>query len=237
MIKQIKQLFNKHIDIDTELELEPINEIEISSEQREELEKAVADIDIGYLEYSSEAVGFNNREDQWNLYATVARFIEPGTSVLDFGCGRGDFKSFWLSAVGDDLEYTGIDMNQPLIEAGQRIYNDRYNDRKLILMDWFDLNDNEFQADWCINIGSCNLRYDADTVTDDIQYLQRTIETMYMHANKGVIITLTSSIQGTDDGLINHNPGDVLNWAQANFGRVALDHTMSRELFNLIIYK
>lgn len=233
MIKQIKQLFNKRMDIDTKLELEPINEIEISSEQREELEKAVADIDIGYLEYSSEAVGFNNREDQWNLYATVARFIEPGTSVLDFGCGRGDFKSFWLSTVGDDLEYTGIDMNQPLIEAGQRIYNDR----KLILMDWFNLNYNEFQADWCINIGSCNLRYDADTVTDDIQYLQRTIETMYMHANKGVIITLTSSILGTDDGLVNHNPGDMLNWAQANFGQVALDHTMSRELFNLIIYK
>lgn len=234
MLKKIKQMFNKDTDIDTRLDISPISEIEITSEQREEIEEAVAEIDAGYLEYSTEAVGFNTREDQWNLYASIAGFIEPGSSVLDFGCGRGDFKSFWLSEISDDLQYTGIDMNQPLIEAGRRIYNDR----TLILADWFNLSDNEpLGADWCINVGSCNLRYDADTVTDDTQYLQRTIETMWARANKGVIITLASSIPGIEDGLINHNPGDVLNWAQERFGQVALDHTMSRELFNLIIYK
>ena len=167
-------MFNKDTKLDTELDLETINEIDATPDIREKLDQASAEIDAGYLEYSAEAVGFNNREDQWNLYASVAGLIDNGASVLDFGCGRGDFKSFWLSEVDSILDYTGVDMNQPLIEAGQRIYNDR----ELILTDWFQLND-DVRADWCINIGSCNLRYDADTVTNDMEYLQRSIENMY----------------------------------------------------------
>lgn len=225
-------MFNKDTKLDTELDLETINEIDATPDIREKLDQASAEIDAGYLEYSAEAVGFNNREDQWNLYASVAGLIDNGASVLDFGCGRGDFKSFWLSEVDSILDYTGVDMNQPLIEAGQRIYNDR----ELILTDWFQLND-DVRADWCINIGSCNLRYDADTVTNDMEYLQRTIENMYQRANTGVVVTLASVLPEIEDGLINYNPGDVLNWAQSKFGQVALDHTMSGELFNLIIYK
>ena len=232
MLKQIKKMFNKNADNETEIEL--INEVIPSDESPEPIDDVVtiSSPDAGYLEYSSEAVGFNTREDQWNLYASVAGFITPGSSVLDFGCGRGDFKSFWLSEISDELNYIGVDMNQPLIEAGQRIYDDR----ELILTDWFQLDDN-VRADWCINLGSCNLRYDADTVTNDIEYLQHTIETMYQRANAGVVVTLASSLPGIEDGLINYNPGDILNWAQGKFGQVALDHTMSRELFNLIIYK
>ena len=40
-----------------------------------------------------------------------------------------------------------------------------------------------------------------------------------------------------DDGLINRNPGDILNWAQNEFGNVALDHSFSKDLFILVIYK
>ena len=40
-----------------------------------------------------------------------------------------------------------------------------------------------------------------------------------------------------DDGLINRNAGDILNWAQKEFGNVALDHSFSKDLFILVIYK
>jgi len=39
------------------------------------------------------------------------------------------------------------------------------------------------------------------------------------------------------DGLIDHNPGEMLNWAQKEFSNVALDHSLSDDVFCLIIYK
>ena len=45
----------------------------------------------------------------------------------------------------------------PLIDAGKIIDPDR----DIRLTDWFKLPLN-VTKDWCINIGSCNLRYDAD---------------------------------------------------------------------------
>jgi len=69
------------------------------------------DTDPEYLEYSAEAVGFGNREMQWDLYRNIISHIPEGASVLDFGCARGDFKIFYANDYKLDLVYIGIDMN------------------------------------------------------------------------------------------------------------------------------
>jgi hypothetical protein len=60
---------------------------------------------------------------------------------------------------------------------------------------------------------------------------------MYQHCTRGVVVLLTSDISGKDDGLINHNPGEFINWAQKEFSNVALDHSSGDDAFCLIIYK
>ena len=204
-------------------------EIEPTKEELAEL-KEPSNFDPEYLEYSAEAVGFENREQQWDTYRIVANYIPEDGSVLDFGCARGDFERFFQTEFKTDLDYVGIDFNQQLIDAGKKIYNEEV---ELVCQDWFKLDDEK--ADWCININSSNLRYDADTTMNDLEYLQATIKKMYTHAEQGVIILLTSG--DTDDGLINWNPGDILNWAHKEFGNVALDHSFSTGGFTLIIYK
>ena len=188
-------------------------------------ELTALDTDPEYLEYSAEAVGYGNRELQWNAYRSIANYIPEGDSVLDFGCARGDFKF--------DLDYIGIDMNENLIKAGKKVYEGQVDIR---LQDWFSLPEDLIQ-DWSINIGSSNLRYDANVKLSDDEYLKKTIHTMVDHANKGVVILLTSSINDIDDGLINRDPGDILNWAQKEFGSVAVDHSFSNDVFILVIYK
>ena len=81
------------------------------------------------------------------------------------------------------------------------------------------------------------MRYDADTVRDDMTYLQDTIKSMIKHSEKGSILLLASDVTSIDDGLTNYNAGEVFNWAQKEFGNVALDHTFSNDIFTLIIYK
>lgn len=190
-------------------------------------------VEDDYLQYAPEAVGYANRELQWNAYRAIASYFPEGDSILDFGCARGDFKLFHASEYSYELDYTGVDMNPHLINAGTVVYENRVN---LIQSDWFSLPD-DMKRDWCINIGSSNLRYDADIKSSDEEYLKRTLHAMLKHAEKGIISLLTSDILKTDDGLINRNPGDILNWAQKEFGNVALDHSFSKELFILVIYK
>lgn len=188
--------------------------------------------DESYLQYSSEVVGFGNREQQWNAYRTVMTYTGPEDSFLDFGCGRGDFIPFYMAEYNETPNYIGLDLNEPLIKAGKELYPDS----ELLLTDWFNL-DETIIADWAINVGSCNLRYDADTVQTDEAYTKNTIRRMYQHCNKGVVIMLASNLPGLQDGLIDHNPGDILNWAQKEFSNVALDHSLSDDVFCLIIYK
>jgi len=196
-------------------------------------ELTALDANSDYLEYSAEAVGYGNRELQWNTYRSIANYIPEGDSVLDFGCARGDFKLFHADDYTFDLDYIGIDMNENLINAGKKVYEGQIDIR---LQDWFSL-PNNLKQDWCINIGSLNLRYDADIKTTDSEYLKNTIRKMLSHANKGIITLLTSNISDIDDGLINHDPGLLLNWAQKEFGNVALDHSFSNDVFILVIYK
>ena len=207
-------------------------EIEPTESELEEM-KNPSDFDDDYLEYSSEAVGFENREEQWNTYRLIANFIQEDDSVLDFGCARGDFERFFQTEYGQELEYVGVDMNQQLIDAGNKVYEEEV---ELICKDWFEL-DKDITADWSININSSNIRYDADTVRDNKTYLQDTIKCMVEHCTKGSVILLASDNVNLDDGLISWNAGDLLNWAQKEFGNVAIDHSFSTELFTLIIYK
>ena len=124
-------------------------------------------------------------------------------------------------------------MNQQLIDAGKKVYNDEV---ELICQDWFSL-DKDLIQDWSINIGSSNLRYDADTVRDDMTYFKDSVRTMMKHCEKGTVLLLASDNTDLDDGLINWNAGTVFNWAQKEFGNVAIDHSFSDSIFTLIIYK
>lgn len=190
------------------------------------------ELDPNYLEYSAEAVGYDNREAQWNTYRTALAYIPDNSSILDFGCGRGDLYTMHKSEYGE-LDYLGVDINEPLIQAGKKIYSDISDN--LILADWFNLPEDITPRDWCVSIGSNNLRYDADMTIDDFDYLCKTIDTMYNHANQGLVLVLTSG--KFTNGLISHNPGKIFNWCQEKFGNVMIDHTVSKTGFCLIIKK
>ena len=180
--------------------------------------------DPDMLLYAAEAVGYDNREAQWSSYRSITNFIDEGDSVLDFGCGRGDYKLFYSDDYKHDINYIGIDMNQNLINAGLEVYENKVN---LICTDWFTL-DEKIKMDWSINVKSNNLRYDADIKTSDEDYLKNTIQSMYNHSNKGVIILLDGNV---------HNPGNIFNWAQDSFGSTAIDHSFSDNEYVLVIYK
>jgi SAM-dependent methyltransferase len=205
---------------------------------RDEAENAAENIDSvpepdsGYIENGTEIVGYVNRSIQHQDYRNITQLIPTGQSILDFGCGRGDYQAWHELNFGkNSVNYIGVDFNEVLIEAGKKLYNGI----NLINQDWMDIDDN-IKQDWCINVNSNILRYDVSN-DDDLSYLHKTIEKMYNHANKGIVIKLASSLVTEENQLIKYNPGELFNWAQEKFGLVALDHSNTNEEFLLIIYK
>jgi len=195
-----------------------------------------ASSDPDYLEYSAEAVGYQDRQSQWDMYRTISTYIQPDEegdmSIIDFGCGRGDFERFYKTEFpGTDIDYVGIDFNRQIVNAGNSAYD---NEVDIKCTDWFNLPE-DLKEDWAININSNNLRYDADTTKSDTEYLHATIDSMYKHADKGIIIMLATG--QTPDGLINYEPAPLLDWAIKKYRIVTLDHSLGEDLFTLIIYK
>lgn len=254
MLKRIKQFLSSNPDqtmpettmttitTSEDTSNEELNNLEVLIESQsfapdtveEDVEYETPDGDNGYIMHSSEIVGYDNRERQFISYGLISDVIGL-SSVLDFGCGRGDFKVFYAQRMDihpDNIDYIGIDMNEVLINAGKELYPDI----DIRIIDWMNM-PKDLKKEWCINVNSLNLRYDTDLTKDNWEYLKESIKVMYECATSGVAVMLTSDLPEIEDGLINWNPGDILNWAQKEFGGVAIDHSYSTEMFTLIIYK
>ena len=221
-------------DIDAELDLQEQSDlIEDDLVQIQPTAEELAEMkNQGYLEDSSGVVGWSNREEQYASYAEIIGTIPEGSSIMDFGCGRGDFYAWHEMTYGKgSVDYVGIDANETLIDVGNRIYEGI----NLICDDWFNTNkiDNK---DWCINIRSNNLRYDRQIEITDFEYVTQTIDKMFEKCNKGLIISLSSD-KFDIEGQISHNAGDVADWAFSKYDFVAVDHTTDTNQFLLIIYK
>ena len=213
---------------------------ETSNQELEQIQPTAEELseikDQGYLEDSAAIVGFATRQEQYNAYGEVVSIIPQGSSILDFGCGRGDFFSWHRITFNETNYYTlsdylGVDANQVLIDTGNKIYNDI----NLKCIDWNNLKE-EDKKDWCINIRSNNMRYDTSLETSDINYLQSTILKMYDMCNQGLIISLSSDKYDIPNQL-SYNAGEVLKWALEKYDNVVVDHTTETNQFLLLIYK
>lgn len=227
MLNKIKKLFMKNIDEGLE---------ETSDRELEQIQPTADELaeikDQGYLEDSAAIVGYATRQEQYNAYGEAIVVIPQGSSILDFGCGRGDFFS-WHNITYNNIEfdYLGIDANQVLIDIGNKIY-DNIN---LKCLDWNSLEE-EDKKDWCINIRSNNLRYDTSTEISDVDYLKSTISKMYDMCNQGLIISLSSDKYDVPNQL-SYNAGNILKWALKEYDNVVIDHTTDTNQFLLVIYK
>jgi len=188
--------------------------------------------------YSTEIVGYPNRQVQYHFYSIIQNFIPIDHSIIEFGAGRGDFSMWHKITYGKFLDYIGIEQDQKLINAGKEING---NDITLQCSDWKKIKKSLIK-DWCINIGAFNKSYHDED--DHLQYTKDTIELMMSHAKKGVVVSFTSdqfnlTDEDVNQGLHQFNAGEILNWASEKYKLTAVDHVGALQYgqFILIIYK
>ena len=131
-----------------------------------------------HFKNSPESVGWTHK-GQLIRYETVLKLIEPeGKSLLDFGCGKGDFYGF-LKEKGVDCHYTGIDINSSLIELARK----NYPNVEFYVMD-IENEALERKFNYTLAIGVFNL-----AVQDIKELTERCLKILFQHTSERLVFT------------------------------------------------
>ncbi|HUQ86865.1 MAG TPA: methyltransferase domain-containing protein [Vicinamibacterales bacterium] len=152
--------------------------------------------------------------------------IESGMSVLDVGCGFGDFYG-WLRQQGIDARYTGADINPALVEIAKA----NHPDAAFVVAD-LQVEDLRTRFDFVVSSSAFNLKLDA---TDNYAFAADMLARAYAIADRGVAFDFLSSyVDFTGDGAFHYQPERIFEIAKRLTKRVTLRHDYP--LFEFCVY-
>jgi len=130
--------------------------------------------------------------------------IQAGDSVLDVGCGFGDFKG-WSDSSACPVDYTGIDLSPDLLMQAEQ----RHPDAAFYAGDLFDMDFADDSFDWVILSGALN-----EQLHDDSAYAFRVITRMYKLCRKGVAFNMLDARHLVAHDLHSQMPEVVLTFCR-----------------------
>ena len=155
--------------------------------------------------YHPNALYWSGREIQEIRFKVLADIgIQDGDSVLDLGCGFGDFKS-WAIEQGVRLNYTGVDLSPDILTQAKK----RHADGIFLSGDLFDMDFEEKSFDWVILSGALN-----EQLNDDSAYAKSVIDRMYALCRKGVAFNMLDARFLKAHDLHSQIPQDILLYCQ-----------------------
>ncbi len=165
---------------------------------------------------------------RYHMLADIAPAADLNNStVLDYGCGTGDFYRF-LKRRGISVRYTGVDINENFISLAKS----KYPECTFRVM---DADDEELEGyyDYIFICGVFNLQVPG--VDDD---LRNTLVNLFKHCNKGLALNALSSHTPVKDPELHFtSPEEMVKFAIENLSpSVALRHDRILNDFTLFVY-
>jgi len=152
-------------------------------------------------------------------FRTLTRFVDLAqiTSVLDVGCGFGDFYDF-LRSHGCQARYVGIDFIEELIKVGQRVYPDA--DLRTMTPSEFPENES---FDLVLGCGIFNAPHATEELTR--HHIENTLREMFRRAKLAVTADFISAYVDHRDEHVHYRlPEHVFQTANQLTKRVILAH-------------
>lgn len=163
------------------------------------------------------------RRIRYNVLSEVG--LKTENSVLDLGCGFGDFYSF-LTEKQIYINYTGYDINPKLIEVAREKIPQQKFEVKDIQIDEFPV------FDFIVSSSAFNLRLIDG---DNYRFIEEILGLCYEHAKCGVAIDFLSSyVDFETPDVFHYSPERVFSIAKKISKRVCLRHDYP--LFEFCIY-
>jgi SAM-dependent methyltransferase len=192
---------------------------------------------VDYFTRLNAAHGIHHRALDWaSAESQRARFERlaaiadlRGTSVLDVGCGQGDFLS-WLREQRVACRYQGVDLTPAMIDACRR----RFPDAEFAVGSATRLPFGEGERFDFVVAGGIFYRR---TIEPD-RFMRQAIEHCFAHCRRGLAFnTLSTWGDRPDPGEFRADPAVVLEFCRSLTRRVVLDHGYHFGDFTIRLYR
>ena len=181
--------------------------------------------------YDARTLGWGSREQQNYRFAqTLKGPLEfAHQSVIDIGCGFGDYLSYLREAQQNVSSYVGWDVNPELVTEANRRYAED-NSARFAVRNLMDSGVDEASLRPVANIGVMLgvLNFNLAGTADNNLYSELAIKRAWALSDKGLVVDFLSSHRDpkypAETWVFYHDPERVLSYALTLSSRVTLKH-------------
>jgi len=170
-------------------------------------------------------LGWGSNEQQRYRFEQTLRsgFDFTGKSLLDIGCGFGDYADF-LSSIGQAGSYVGWDINDNLIRDARKKHSGREN-TTFSVTDMLRREATEPVADIGIMLGLLNFNLQP---LDNLDYSKKMIRSAYKSVRQLLVVDFLSAFTDPnypkEDFVYYHDPAEILRFCLELTSNTVLKH-------------
>lgn len=181
------------------------------------------------VDWGSDAARATLRHQKMSALFTTERF-----SVLDVGCGFGAFLDYLKLQPHLAVEYTGIDVVAPMIEAGRN----RHPDVRFRAADFMECPVEEEAYDYVVCNGILTQKLEASLQAMD-QFTKTLLTRMFRFCSRGIAFNMmTSKVNFMAPNLFYKSPLETLGWTLETLSpHVRMDHAYPLYEYTTYVYK
>lgn len=182
--------------------------------------------------YSPKSLGWDKGKQFLRFHQLTSDFDLNNASILDVGCGFGDFIKFLQVNQVKNFQYMGVDMMQEFIEEASKQHSSEHI--QFIKSDFLNT-ELPHNFDYAIASGTFNLKIEGVNGYDNIEL---NMKKMFENCSKAVSIDLLSSrVDYTHEHNFNSDPLKILEMAYGLSKSVILKNNYFPFEFSITIYK
>lgn len=159
--------------------------------------------------YSQKTLGWDKGKQDIRFDVLASQWDFEGATVLDIGCGFGDFFRFSNNKFGKLGKYTGLELVPSLIQEGMELYGDDpvFEIISGSITDW----EPEMNYDFVIISGLFNFKLEGGS-NKNYEFIDFVLNRSISVANKGVAANfLSDKVDYEYDNTFHSNPGKTLD--------------------------
>ena len=177
---------------------------------------------------SAQTMGWRDKEQQYMRFVILAAIGDLNNrSVLDVGCGFGDFYDF-LKGKGINMRYNGYDISAKLIEIARQ----KHPEGAFEVKDILEEEDHE-KFDYVVSSGILNAR-----LSDNEGFVRRMLKRCFERCHTGVAVNMMSNyVDYKQEDLYYYSPEEIFVFCKTLTKRVTLRHDYMPFEFTVYLYK
>ena len=182
--------------------------------------------------YSPESLGWHKGNQFLRFYQLTNHWELDNSSILDVGCGFGDFNKYLEINKITKYNYLGIDLlNDFITEANKQYSNENIN----FIKGNFIKTNIDTNIDYSIASGTFNYKIKE---IDCYDYVYDNMKKMFEISNKAIAIDfLSSRVDYFHKHNFNYSPSKILEMAYDLSRRVILNNSFLPFEFAIVIFK